>query len=47
MINLQIWFADGTSTMIYDVHPRSQDKQPGGIPLPAGATGITVWLGTR
>lgn len=44
MINLEIVLADGTTTMLYDVHPSSQE-QP--VPLPEGAVGVTVWLGTQ
>ena len=35
---------DGTSVMIYDVHPASQDEA---IPIPEGAVSVVVWLGTR
>ena len=44
MINLEIELADGSKVMIYDVHPRSQAQA---IPLPEGAVGVVVWLGTR
>jgi hypothetical protein len=45
MINIEFRFADGTSKMIYDVHPRSQEE--GGLPVPNGAVGFVLWLGTR
>jgi hypothetical protein len=44
MLNLQFLFPDGDSVMAYDVHPRSQDEP---VPLPAGAIGVVLWLGTR
>lgn len=43
MINLEFMLPDGDGLMAYDVHPRSQDEP---IPIPAGAVGVTVWLGT-
>jgi hypothetical protein len=43
MINLEIRLEDGTSVMLYDVHPRSQDHP---VDLPRGAVSVTVWLGT-
>jgi hypothetical protein len=44
VINLEIRLEDGTSVMLYDVHPRSQDEA---IDLPPGARTVTVWLGVR
>jgi hypothetical protein len=43
VINLEFIFANGVSRMVYDVHPRSQSNA---IPLPDGAVGVVVWLGT-
>lgn len=44
MINLEFHLADGTSAMVYDVHPESQAHP---VPIPAGAVSVTIWLGTR
>lgn len=44
MINLEFKMADGSTVMVYDVHPLSQDTP---VEIPAGATGVVVWMGTR
>jgi hypothetical protein len=44
LINLRFTFPDGDAVMAYDVHPASQAEP---IPIPAGASGVAVWLGVR
>jgi hypothetical protein len=45
MINLEFIMPPGEpSVMEYDVHPASQEIA---IPIPDGAYGVVVWLGTR
>lgn len=47
MINLQCVLEDGSTVMVYDVHPRSQEADPQGVEIPAGTVRIVVWLGTK
>jgi hypothetical protein len=44
MINLEFVMPDGSRVMAYDVRPACQAEP---VAVPAGATGVTVWLGTR
>lgn len=44
MINLRFILSDGSTHMVYDVHPRSQETN--GVPVPPSAVSVEVWLGT-
>lgn len=44
MINLEFHLADGTSVIVYDVHPRSQEVAIG---VPLNTVSVRVWMGTR
>lgn len=43
MVNIEFILADGSSVMVYDVHPSSQDEP---VIVPDGARHFCVWLGT-
>ena len=45
MINIEFKLADGTTKMIYDVHPASQEQA--GLPVPDAAVSYVIWIGTR